>query len=75
MKTVPMKPVTRVQYFAFLNLFPDRFSYRVTGEPPQEHCVRDGVLIGRITLREPLETNTYEVADMVVAVTPTGDAC
>jgi hypothetical protein len=48
--TVPhMRQVTREEYHAYIQKFPDRSSSR-TGicEPPEEHCVNDGVLIGRI---------------------------
>lgn len=59
-----MREVTREDYHAFIQRYPERLSYR-TGicDPPQEHCVNDGVLIGRIRYGYyDLKPECYEVA-------------
>jgi hypothetical protein len=49
-----MRAVSREEYHAHIQQFPDRSSSR-TGicEPPQEHCIWNGILIGRIVLADP----------------------
>jgi hypothetical protein len=72
-RVVPMRDVTCDEYLAYIAGFPARTSYR-TGicEPPEEHCVDHGVLIGRITYYDlaPLKgepnLRVYQIRDETV---------
>lgn len=63
-KVVPMRQVPKAEYLAFIQQFPERLSSR-TGicEPPQEQCVNDGTLIGRIVLYDAPDPYAYFIAD------------
>jgi hypothetical protein len=62
-----MREVTQEEYHAYIQRFPTRRSYRSgIPEPPQELCVLDDVLIGRIVLHADSYLglpNTYHIRD------------